>query len=643
MPPMGGPGGPPPRGMRNFLTEEEKANKPKVTKAMIIRILSYLKPYWLQFIFVFIMIFLSSVVGLLPSIITGKIVDEALYGKDMQLLLILSGASFGTLLLSRVITVLESYVNPWISQQIIYDMKNQMYDHLQHMSHRFFSTEKQGEIITRMNGDINGVRSVISGTLTSIVNNILVIITTLAALFGMNWKLAIVSMFILPFLILPTRQAGHKRWTILRETQSKHDKMNQLVNETLSVSGSMLVKLFTREEKEYKKFEEVNKEVTKLSMKEHVAGQWFRMVMGIFTNIGPILIYLVGGYILIKDANAGVENPLTVGTITAVVALVNRLYSPVSSLLNLEVDFVRSLALFERIFDYYDRPFEIVNASNAVKKDEVNGDISFEKVFFEYEAGQTILKNINFTIPKGKMYALVGPSGSGKSTITNLIPRLYDVSMGKVSIDGINVKDYDLASLRKSIGVVTQDTYLFNGTIKENLLYAKDDATDKEIIEACKAANIHNFIMSLPNGYDSIVGNRGLKLSGGEKQRISIARVILKNPAILILDEATSSLDSISESSIQDAIEPLLKGRTSLVIAHRLSTILYADRILVIKNGEIVENGTHEELVENNGVYKELYETQFRVVLDEAAAADVKKELKPPMNEKFKEFPAMKE
>ena len=614
---MPGPGG---RGLgpRGFLTDEEKENLPKVDAKLIKRILSYLKPYRLQFAFVFIAILLSAVVGLLPSIITGKIVDQALINKDMALLIRLLLMAFATLAASQIVGVLESYINAWISQRIIYDMKNQMYHHLQYMPHSFFTTEKQGDIITRMNTDISGVSSVISGTLSSVVSNVATVVTTLVALFTMSWQLAIVGVIIIPLLILPTQRVGKNQWKIRTDSQQKNDEMNQLINESLSVSGSMLVKLFTREEKEYDRFVKVNSELTALNLKEQRSGSWFRVVMGMFTQVGPLLIYFAGGYLIISKMDEG----LTVGTITAMVALINRLYRPIQELLHLQVDFTRSLALFTRIFDYFDMKSSIVSPENGVKPDITRQDITYEHVSFAYSPEVQILKDVNFTVPGGQMYAIVGPSGSGKSTVVNLIPRIYDVGSGAVRIGAIDVRDFDLSYLRENIGVVTQETYLFNGTIKENLLYAKEDATDEEIIAACKNANIHEFIVSQPDGYDTMVGNRGLKLSGGEKQRLSIARVILKDPKILILDEATSALDSISETAIQDALELLMKGRTSIVIAHRLSTILKADSILVVKDGVIAEQGDHDSLLALGGVYKELYETQFRQVLDMESGQD---------------------
>ena len=474
-------------GPKGFLTDEEKQNMPKVTKKLLLRILSYLKPYWLQFMFVFIAILLSATVGLLPSIITGRIVDHALVGEDLELLVHLLIMAFCALAVSQLIGVLKSYINSWISQRIIFDMKNQMYRHLQYMPHSFFTTEKQGDIITRMNTGISGVSTVISGTLASIVSNTTTVVTTLVALFSLSWQLAIVGIAIIPLLILPTRSAGKVRWKLLSESQDKNDEMNQVINETLSVSGSMLVKIFTREEKEYENFVKVNNEATDIALKERRSGKWFMVVMGMFSQLGPLLIYFVGGLLIIKD----IDPALTVGTITATVALINRLYRPIESLLNLQVDFTRSLALFTRIFDYFDRENTITSPEDGQKPDVYMKDIEYKHVEFSYDKSKPLLTDINFTVPGGKMYAIVGPSGSGKSTVVNMIPRLYDVIGGSVTIAGVDVRDFDLKYLRECIGVVTQESYLFNGTILDNLRYAKEDATMKEIEHACRIANIH--------------------------------------------------------------------------------------------------------------------------------------------------------
>ncbi|MBQ5804601.1 MAG: ABC transporter ATP-binding protein [Erysipelotrichaceae bacterium] len=600
-------------GPRGFLTDEEKQNAPKITKELIFRILKYLKPYWFQMLIVFAIIILSSVMGLLPSLITAQIIDKAILGKDFELLIKLVILAIVTLAASNIVGVFESYINSWISQRIVYDMKNEMFEHLQAMPHSFFTSEKQGDIITRMNSDISGVSSVISMTLTNIVSNICTVVTTIVALFNIDAKLSIIGILVIPLLVLPTKSAGKNRWQLLSQSQAKNDELNDIINESLSVSGSLLIKLFTQEKAINEKFRKTNKEVTSLQTKESRAGSWFRVIMGIFTNLGPLLIYLAGGYLIIRLNDTAV----TVGTITATVNMINRLYRPVESLLNVSVDMTRSMALFTRIFGYLDMIPSVRNQNIVIKPSFAKKtDISYEDVEFYYSQDVPLIKHLSFHVPTGKMYAIVGPSGSGKSTVVNLLPRLYDVKSGAVKINNSDVRDIDLTYLRSNIGMVTQEAYMFNGTIKENLLFAKANATQEEIENACKIANIHDFIVSQPDGYDTQVGNRGLKLSGGEKQRLSIARVILKDPKILILDEATSALDSISESSIQNALDVLMENRTSIVIAHRLSTILQADRILVISDGRIVEEGQHEELIAMNGVYKQLYETQFRKVIE---------------------------
>jgi ATP-binding cassette subfamily B protein len=602
---------------RGFLTEEERKNRPKITKAMLSRIFSYLRPYWKQLLLVFFSIIASSILGLYPSIITGQIVDEVVAGQNavshnmttLIRLMILAGT---TLVSSQVIGVLESYVNIWISQRIIYDMKNEMYQHLQGMPHAFFTTEKQGDIVTRMNGDVNGVSTVLSSTMSNILSNLTIVVTTMVALFSMSWQLALLGILAIPLLILPTKEVGKTRWQLLSKGQAKTDELNQVINETLSVSGSLLTKLFTREKKDYEQFKRINEEVTLWSTREQRSGKWFRMMMGMFSQAGPLLIYCAGGFMILK----GMDAALSVGVITSTVALVNRLYRPLQSLTDVQVDITRSMALFTRIFDYLDRKNTILNKPDAVKPVMEKADIRFEHVQFAYAEGLEILKDIDFTLHGGEMFAIVGPSGAGKSTLVNMIPRLYDVTGGTVKIADVDVRDIDLSYLRAGIGMVTQDTYLFNGTIEENLRCAKEDATQEELEAACRVANIHDFITAQPGGYQTMVGNRGLKLSGGEKQRMSIARVVLKDPKILILDEATSSLDSISESHIQDALDALMKGRTSIVIAHRLSTVLAADQILVLSDGEIKERGRHEELMVLQGIYRDLFETQFRRAID---------------------------
>ena len=598
-------------GSRNFMSEEEKKNLPQVTPELLKRVFSYLAPYWKQLALTLLCIVFSSIMTLMPSILTGKIIDEGLIGRNFEKLIFYIVLSLAVTAGANLIGVAESYLNTWIAQHITFDMRNQMYSHLQNMSQRFFTSNNQGDIITRMTSDIDGVKTVISGTFTSILSNSITLIVALVAMYRKNWILATVGIIIVPLFTIPTRKAGQKRWSLTREAQACNDEINGILGETMSVSGQTLVKLFCKEEYEYNRYENANRKMIELNIRESMAGRWFRVVLSTITSVGPMLLYLVGGILMLRY-----NSDLTVGDITVLVALLGRMYGPVNSLLNIQVDWMRSMAMFSRIFDYFDMPVEIKNAPDAITPDHAEGNVEFKHVNFHYEPSRQILKDVSFKLETGHSIAIVGPSGSGKSTLVNLIPRLYDAVSGEVDFDGINVKKLDLKFLRGNIGVVTQDTYLFNGTIRDNLLYVKPEASEEELIDACERANIYDFISRQPDGLDTMVGNRGLKLSGGEKQRLSIARVLLRDPALLIFDEATSALDSISERKIQDAIDPLVSSRTSILIAHRLSTILAADEILVIKDGMIAERGKHKDLVKAGGVYTELYETQFKGAME---------------------------
>ena len=605
-----GPGGPMGRA---YLTEEEKANRTKVTPALLRRIFSYLTPYWKQMLLVILAIFVSSTFKLMPSVLTGRIIDEGLIGRDMNALIRLILLSLAVTLGANLIGVFESYLNSWIAQHITYDMRNSMYRHLQEMSQRFFTTNNQGDIITRMTSDIDGVQRVITNTLTDILSNSITLIVAVVVMYRQNWLLATLGILIVPLFVIPTRTAGRTRWSLTRESQECSDEINGILNETMSVSGQLLVKLFGREDREYERYRAANEKMINLNIRESMAGKWFMVILNTTSSVGPMLLYLAGGILMMRY-----NSDITVGDITVLVGLLGQMYRPVNQLLNIQVDWIRSMAMFTRIFEYYDMPAEIQNAPDAVIPESTDGSVTFDHVEFYYEPDRQILKDVSFRLKSGDCIAIVGPSGSGKSTMINLIPRLYDAVSGTITFGGIDVKKLDLHFLRDHVGIVSQETYLFNGTIRDNLLYARSDATEQELIEACKKANIYDFISSQEKGLDTMVGNRGLKLSGGEKQRISIARVLLKDPALLIFDEATSALDSISEQKIQEAIEPLIQSRTSILIAHRLSTILAADEILVVSGGVIVERGSHAKLVKAGGVYTELYNTQF----SKATAAD---------------------
>ncbi|KJR49575.1 Lipid A export ATP-binding/permease protein MsbA [Desulfosporosinus sp. I2] len=594
------------QGIGRLRFADDTIEMPKVTRKMITRIVSYFIPYWMRMLMVIGTIIVASILGLVPPILIKNIIDKALPEKDLKLLSLFIVISIGVTILLGLLQVAQSYLSIWISKHIIYDMKNQMYSHLQHMSLNFYSAAKPGEIITRLTSDIDGIQDIFNMTVVNALSSGAVLVSTAIVLISMNWKLAIVGMIILPTFIIPTRKVGKLKWKIASQSQEKISELNQLIQETLSISGAILTKLFTKEKEEYQRFARISKEVINLQIHESLVGRWFRMTITTFIAIGPMLIYFSGGYLYIKGE-------ITIGGIIAFVALLGRLYLPVSQLSNIHIDVTRSMALFQRIFEYFDQKQEIEDKPSAHKLEAIQGRVQFDKVYFSYNRDVPVLENISFSVNPATMVALVGSSGAGKTTITNLIPRLYDVIKGSIKIDGRDIREVTLDSLRSQIGIVMQEPYLFNDTIEANLRYGKLDATEEEIRSACKAAHIHDFIMTLPDNYHTIVGNRGIKLSGGEKQRVSIARVILKNPRIIILDEATSSLDSVSELYIQKAMVPLLKDRTSFVIAHRLSTVLASDQILVIENGTIAESGNHEELIKQDGLYRQIYNTQFRI------------------------------
>ncbi|HHT20300.1 MAG TPA: ABC transporter ATP-binding protein [Tissierellia bacterium] len=587
-------------GRFRFETEEVR---PRVTWPFIKRILVYFKAYRWHMAGLFLMLLAGSVLGLVPPLLIRRVIDVAIPQKRIRLLFVLIGLYFASIVLEGLLRVAQNYLNSWVSKHIIRDMRDTMFQKIQRLPIAFFTAVQSGEISSRMNNDIGGIERVFSSTFVQAVQNIMVFTTTIVLLASTDLTLALVNLAILPLFILPTRRVGRIRFDMAAKTQEKLAGLNNLILETLQISGITLVKLFNREKDQAERFHEFNQDVTKLEIQESLAGRWFFMVMSTLAALGPMVLYLVGGYLIITTER------MTVGSLVMFVSLLSRLYGPVTGFANLSVDITRSLALFQRIFDYLDLEPE---KDTGRQRPPISGQITFSDVSFGY-GEKEILKDIDLSVEPGKMVAIVGRSGAGKSTLTNLIPRLYDVTEGQILFDGIDARDIDLGHLRSHIGMVTQDTHLFNRTIRENLLFANRDATQEEIETAAKQAQIHDLITSLADGYDSLVGERGVKLSGGERQRISIARALLKDPTIVIMDEATSSLDSLSEAAIQTAIKPLLESRTSLVIAHRLSTIMEADSIVVLDHGRIIEQGRHHELLEKDGLYKEIFDTQFRL------------------------------
>jgi ATP-binding cassette, subfamily B, bacterial len=586
----------------------------KLEWPLLKRVFSYFIPYWRLAMVVLACIGVAAALGLIPALVTRELINY-LTGRNghFGFVAILIGILVGASLVGGLIGVLQSYFSNRISQSIMFDLRNQLFDRVLKQSMAFFTGTRTGDVMSRLSNDVNGVQSVVSDTIFSLVNNVVILGSTVVLMFALDWKLTIAALLVLPAFLLPTRQVGKATFQARKATQGKLAEMTAYMQETLGISGMQLVKAFVRQSAETLRFRKLNDELRLLNIRQSMIGRWFFMLMGVLGTAGPAVLWLFGGYLVVT----GQESLGTVVTFATV--LLGRLYGPVGSLANLQVNVVGSLALFQRIFEYMDLPVVIDQKADGVHLDQARGQVEFDQVTFRYGAGdRPALKDVSFKIEPGQLAALVGPTGAGKTTITNLLPRFYDPQLGAVRLDGHDVRDLTLESLGRQIGMVFQDTFLFHASIRDNLLYAKADATEAEMMAAAKAAYIHDFIASLPEGYDTVVGERGHRLSGGEKQRVAIARVILKDPRVLILDEATSNLDSESEHLIQVALRPLFEGRTSLVIAHRLSTILAADVILVIDHGEVVEQGRHADLLQQGGLYARLYHRQFEAA-DELA------------------------
>jgi len=630
--------------------------KPKVTRELLVRVLNYAKPYWWQIGGMLVTILITTGLSLVTPLIFRQLIDKILPSKSINQLTIFALALLLVPILTGFINVIQRRLNSTVGEGVIYDLRVALFGKLQRMSLRFFTNTKVGELMSRLNNDVVGAQNAISNTIVGIITNIIEAVAILAVMLSLEWKLTIISVLIMPLFIFLAQRLGNVLRDIAREAMDHNAKMNAHMNETLNIGGALLVKLFGRANQETNRFRERAASVRDIGIRRAVIGSSFFVMLGLVSAVGTALVYGLGGWYVIQGT-------FTIGTIVAFGAYLGQLYGALQGLAGAPVEFSTSMVSFERVFEIIDLPQDIAEKSNAIILHDAKGNLEFDHVNFNYsvdeskllkdvkrygrmedvkavfsdqssvisrprqdeksasdsgdsdapsQAREVALEGVSFIAASGQLVALVGPSGAGKTTLTYLIPRLYDPTDGVIRIDGHDVKDVTLDSLANAIGMVTQETYLFHDTIRTNLTYARPDASPAEVEAAARAANIHQFIVDLPDGYDTIVGERGYRLSGGEKQRIALARVILKDPRILVLDEATSSLDSESESLIQDALKRVMAGRTSIVIAHRLSTILAADLILVMDRGKIVERGTHEKLLAMGGLYSQLYETQFR-------------------------------
>ncbi len=619
-------------------------------------IVAFFRPYKGQVAVVLVAILFTSLIGLVNPILLKLLIDIAIPERDWGLLNLFVGLMIALPIVSGLIGVGQSYLNNIIGQSVMQDLRTALYAHLQKMPLRFFTETKTGEIQSRLANDVGGVQSVVTDTAASLTSNIAIAISTVVAMFIIDWRLTILSLGLLPFFMYLTYRVGKVNREVRGETQKSLAEMSAATEETLSVSGMLLSKTFGQQQTAIDRFSKLNRQLAKLQVRQAMVGRWFFMIIGTIFSITPAFVYWLAGYLAIQND----PTAPTIGDIVAFTTLQSRLFFPLGQLLNVQVEIQGALALFDRIFEYLELDPVIVDAPDAVdlSAQPVAGRIRFRDVSFTYPTPPPVeavapteddsadapaaddaagepdlervaasaspeplpfgLRDIDFEAKPGDLVSLVGPSGSGKTTTTYLVPRLYDVEEGAVEIDGLDVRKISLVSLGRVIGFVTQEAYLFHDTVRANLQYAKPDATQAELEAAAKAAAIHDRIMDLPQGYDTIVGERGYKLSGGEKQRVAIARVLLKDPRILLLDEATSALDTVSERLIQRALEQLERGRTTIAIAHRLSTILRADLILVYDEGRIVERGTHATLLANGGLYARLYHEQF-----EGAEAEV--------------------
>ena len=610
------------------------ANTPtSPSSALVPRIVAAFRPYSGRVVLVGLLIMVTAGLGVVNPVLIQVVFDNALFpegrGPDMRLLWILGAVMGGITIVTGGLGIVQTYLTNLIGQRVMRDLRDTLYQHLQSLSLGFFTGTRTGEIQSRVANDVGGVQRVVTNTVSDVLSNGVILISTLVAMLVLSWELTIVAVGTAPIFFLISRMVGAKRRAVAAETQKSTAEVTAITQETLSISGIMLAKLFGRQGREIERFHQENQKLSDLVIRQQMTGQSFFTLMQIFFSISPVAIYLLAGYLII----GGGPNPVSPGTIVAFTTLQSRLYFPIGRLLEVSVELQASLALFERIFGYLDIKPEITDSPDAVEllPERVEGAINFDSVWVNYAAHQELesvtgmeaspagedatpqwaLNDVYLAIQPGQLAAFVGPSGAGKTTISYLIPRLYDATRGSISIDGIDVRKIRLASLAGLIGYVTQESYLFHASIRDNLLYGNPRSSQQELEDAARAAYIHERILEFPDGYDTVVGERGYRLSGGERQRLAIARVILHQPRILILDEATSALDTASERYVQSALEPLMQGRTTVAIAHRLSTIIAADVIYVIDHGRIVEHGTHLELLARGGLYSHLYEDQF--------------------------------
>ena len=606
---------------------EPKANGPR--QSLTRRIAASFRPYLAQITIVGLLILFTAGLGVVNPLLIRVIFDSALFPEsgspNLNLLWTIAGVMAGITAVTSAIGIVQTYVTNQVGQKVMRDLRDRLYRHLQSLSLGFFTGTKTGEIQSRVTNDVGGVQNVVTSTITDIISNIVILISTVIAMSILSWQLTLVAVGIVPAFAFLTRIVGEKRRAVSAEVQKSTAEMTAITQETLSISGIMLSKLFGRQNLEIERFQWENQHLSDLVVRRQMTGQSFWAVMQTFFSISPVIIYVLAGYLISGIGRDGISP----GTIIAFTTLQARLYFPIGTLLQLSVELQSSMALFERIFEYLDIKADIVDDPEAVdiQPERVAGAIKFDSVRVNYvsdneeaqESAQTnesdphwALDGIDFEILPGQLAAFVGPSGAGKTTISYLIPRLYDANEGRVLIDGIDVRKIKLESLSRMIGYVSQENYLFHASIRNNLLYSKPDATQDEMEAAARGAYIHERILEFADGYDTVVGERGYRMSGGERQRLSIARVILHQPKLLILDEATSALDSASERYVQAALEPLMKGRTTVAIAHRLSTIMAADVIFAIDRGRIVERGTHSQLLSRGGLYAQLYDEQFQ-------------------------------